>query len=116
MAVVVGEDEDEGAGKDVVRLVPLTLWRRNADMEKMVEAWDAEGKVVVVDVGMVEDVGEREEEMVYRQTRQILPCYRRRRPIGGKEQDHMLSVSQCRYPLRQYTTYSTPSTRHDGKL
>ena len=31
----------------------------------MLEAQDAGGQVVVVDVGMGKDVGEREEEMVY---------------------------------------------------
>jgi len=34
---------------------------------------------MVVDVGMSEDVGGREEEIVYRQNHQILPRYWRRR-------------------------------------
>ena len=57
MAVVV--DEDIGMVESVVRLIPLTLWRRDADVEKMLEDRDAGGQVVVVDVEMCEDVGGR---------------------------------------------------------
>ena len=85
-------------------------------MEKMMEDRDAGGQVVVVDVIMGKDVGWREEVIVYRQTRQILPRYQQRRRISGKEREHMLSVSQYRYTLHQYTTCLTLSARHDGKM
>ena len=54
---VVGKDVD--AGESMAILTPLILWRKNTDVEKMVEAQYEGGKFVVVDVGMGmdEDVG-----------------------------------------------------------
>jgi len=44
VAVVVGEDV--GTVESVVRFTPLTLWRRNANVEKILEAWDTGGHVM----------------------------------------------------------------------